>query len=594
MSFFYGNIKNNSSSPFVFDRIYSSRTEMETSLTKNKDETGQLLGDGVFVNRYVLINYGYSRCGGYIGIDNSYVYASDDTDANLFENTENTENHKKRIHYPKDECLITDENVTQFFIWNSSNQKIEQAQKLVGRDYLNASAFYYYKFTNYVEEYYNQQVPYRDLTMTQVSNNNSNNENTNWYFAWNKGLDAQNYQANYHLTVWMKIYSNNVEHYILVGRLKAEPPALAITQCAPSEEPYIDLYQSSDTNYYYVTPKVWDINLLNNNVNINADGFSEEFTNHIAQPKNEIKLIETESGQLYPKWDVKPILLTPDTYRPNWFYIKNEDDTYSLSQGSFDNTATYYMKTQDLTKASIIKKDTKSLDIQLESLGNAVSDLYDTIYGQGQPRRPYNRTTLLGIDGIYNNISDSEQPVSMTWALMVLADYISELRFLAKGMGILGYTNDSKIAGYSLEANDNSNIECFVKKESNNKYYLTIEQIRALSRIQTEDDPYLVYQQNIGLQSDWLLDDINGFGYIYHKPRMLWSDPSYNDSQDYATQLPEDDYIKTKCSIEKIYDAIMIEDDIPENYEGGASQWRKDQKLTLFGAPLNISTPDGS
>jgi len=59
MASFYGNIKNNSRSSFIFDKIYTSRYAMETALKKDTDNNGAVSGDGVFINRYVLINYGY-------------------------------------------------------------------------------------------------------------------------------------------------------------------------------------------------------------------------------------------------------------------------------------------------------------------------------------------------------------------------------------------------------------------------------------------------------------------------------------------------------------------------------------------------------
>lgn len=44
---FYGNIKDSNNSPFVFDKIYSNRYQMEQSMAE----------DGIFVGRYVLISY---------------------------------------------------------------------------------------------------------------------------------------------------------------------------------------------------------------------------------------------------------------------------------------------------------------------------------------------------------------------------------------------------------------------------------------------------------------------------------------------------------------------------------------------------------
>ena len=73
MASFYGNIKNNSRASFIFDRIYSSRVEMETALRIVQDDNGEVQGDGVFINRYVLIDYGYTKEGQYVAVNPAEV-----------------------------------------------------------------------------------------------------------------------------------------------------------------------------------------------------------------------------------------------------------------------------------------------------------------------------------------------------------------------------------------------------------------------------------------------------------------------------------------------------------------------------------------
>ena len=47
---FYGNITNTSKTTFSFDKIYANRLEMDNACAN---------GDGVFLGRYVLVEYGY-------------------------------------------------------------------------------------------------------------------------------------------------------------------------------------------------------------------------------------------------------------------------------------------------------------------------------------------------------------------------------------------------------------------------------------------------------------------------------------------------------------------------------------------------------
>ena len=85
---FYGNITNTSKTSFVFDKIYTNRTAMDTaqaSITTNPNGT-TVQGDGVFIGRYVLIEYGEIQDNSFIrgyGPKNGYYYTS----KNLEENT---------------------------------------------------------------------------------------------------------------------------------------------------------------------------------------------------------------------------------------------------------------------------------------------------------------------------------------------------------------------------------------------------------------------------------------------------------------------------------------------------------------------------
>ena len=72
---FYGNITNTSRTQFQFDKIYSSRRVMEESM----------VGDGVFIGRYVLVEYDsdvtnvykqqlYRKDDDYFGENNQFYY----------------------------------------------------------------------------------------------------------------------------------------------------------------------------------------------------------------------------------------------------------------------------------------------------------------------------------------------------------------------------------------------------------------------------------------------------------------------------------------------------------------------------------------
>ena len=90
---FYGNITNTSKTNFVFDKIYSNRYSMEQMA-----ET-----DGVFIGRYVLIEYGTKT-------PDSFIRAyGPDTDGWYY--TSRNQELATRIYYTINHTAITDTNI---------------------------------------------------------------------------------------------------------------------------------------------------------------------------------------------------------------------------------------------------------------------------------------------------------------------------------------------------------------------------------------------------------------------------------------------------------------------------------------------------
>ena len=679
MASFYGNIKNNSRASFIFDRFYSSRTAMDQALKKNIDNNGAIQGDGIFINRYVMINYGYDSNGTYQMVPNDHVQQ----EGQIVNST----------------LIVTKDNYSDFYIIDS-NGKYIQADKFYEPGWFSAGNHYYQK-VNFINRWDNGHVE-------------------NPYYRENRELDQQNYNAEYDLTVWMKIYTDNEEKYIMVGRLDIDAPGIELVVDAPSEGdfnggPHFDLVQSSDSNYVYHMPKNWNF-ILNEydpekeNTYItpqqqpgedldgywnyeydldektyeseheypyyNKKGFDPKKQSHV-NFEDDINLNSTKSGRKYPNHRYHEISLTANTYKRNWYYIKHDDD-YVIAIGEFDPSQHYFIKTSEDTSSTFeeivlnenlyrrdyyyiqvdppdgdfnldyeigadgknyIKSndpfdintkyytktleseqlDTKRLDISLPSIGNAISDVYDSIYGKptedgligytdsqtagaynsnkdnthpnqckindpetgeekflseeeiddlyhdnsyphnipvydtSGERRPFTENQLFDATNIdpYDNIKPSD-PVSMAWGVYEIKKYLSELRFLADGVGIIGYTSENLLATYTLDNNGMYQI-------STDYYSLTEEQLDGLQPFNVETGFTIPVRKDrgIGLQSDWTLDENSAFGYIYHKPRILWSNPNLtNNSETIKTntgESPETNYYAMH-SIEYIYD----------------------------------------
>ena len=492
MASFYGNIKNNSRASFIFDRIYPSRVAMDEAMTGILDSNDEVRGDGVFVNRYVLINYGYTAAGEHIEINPSYVHASGDPNA------------------ANSSHIVTENNYRNFLTYNDVAHSFEQATRYYTRQELNQGARYYQ-----VKHFYDRY----EIDTT------GNGKIENSYFASNREIDAVNYHADYHLTVWMKIYTDGVERYIQVGRLKAEAPALELCDAPPSQivaptssnnndgnawnqhAPFFDLIQSSDINYKYYMPKNWDIKL--GTVDFNKAGFNAVTKSYYsgAESSDNIVFKIGASGYNYPKMIGQKIELTPDTYVPNKYFT--DANCTVLATGDFVVGTQYYVKTQQYINGvpqTVKAGDRKNLTITMRSIGNAVSDVYDSIYGDTThgSNRPYTRADLYKYSQQYpyENLTANDK-VCVTWAMLQMKPYISELRYLSHG--------------------------------------------------QTNTD---AAHPGIGLQSDWTMDDMDAFGYIYHKPRVLWTG-GYNSSNNTWTNpngTSADTHYMAAHTIEYIYD----------------------------------------
>jgi len=85
------------------------------------------------------------------------------------------------------------------------------------------------------------------------------------------------YSQTFDATVWQKIWSNNTEKYIMVAELNAQPPRFTAIADAPEEDnnnPHVDEYHSTITDYKIHIPQNWKIN---NDVEFtyNAAGFDK-------------------------------------------------------------------------------------------------------------------------------------------------------------------------------------------------------------------------------------------------------------------------------------------------------------------------------
>lgn len=230
MSSFYGNMKNNSRASFIFDKIYPTRTAMEAALNA-VDGDNNPIGDGIFVNRYVLVDYHYALTDPIVTQDNIDKY-----------------------YVEVDNSIITTQNWNIYFIRTEIDGNIS---------YVHPSSFNknngvkYYQRRVFLDRF---QVD-TEISDTELQETTSNLRETDLYYA-HRYLDWQMYHASYDCTVWMKIYADNRERYIMVAELDAKAPILEFIDDSPNclnGSGHFDSRVSTDLNYVYFIPSNWNM-----------------------------------------------------------------------------------------------------------------------------------------------------------------------------------------------------------------------------------------------------------------------------------------------------------------------------------------------
>ena len=248
MALFYGNMKNNSRASFIFDKIYPSRTAMEAALAA-VDEDGNRIGDGIFINRYVLIDYHYALA-----------------DNNDFINSSNIDEY-----YEKVDTQVTAKNYSIYYLRNETVTNGNRSITYTHPSVFSKDATYYqqkvyvdrYKSDNKIvaEEAYSENPDSYNQSITNLSPFINSLVETDLYYA-HKKADWDNFRDNYDSTVWIKIYSDNQERYVKIAELNAEAPVFEFIDDAPNCSnggAHFDGRASTDLNYLYYVPRNWGI-----------------------------------------------------------------------------------------------------------------------------------------------------------------------------------------------------------------------------------------------------------------------------------------------------------------------------------------------
>lgn len=365
---FYGNITNTSKIQFVFDKTYQNRKSMEENMAT----------DNVYIGRYVLVDYDER----FPGKDYARLYMKKDAKGEHF-------------YFSPDFAETTKAQIVNKSYYDDNGNVVPEKQ---GEDKASQSWQYY--------QIYDKEPIYIWVEETQ---NGKNVSYEKFYYADYKTdsfilLDSvtggtittkDNYFYNYQIdqaaygdigrgwdsTVWQKVYSDNEEKYVMIAELNSVVPTFGITVDAPSANPVIPHFDADSSSMYY-------------NLHISPSwGF------RVAEV-GENELSDAKVTQISQRWnsDLKKVEADNRTYQGAIYFNKDgfnssvrtqreqntKDDGISVAPTGKSGTS--YLNAYSHTSSSAVKypqPDIQELSIYLPSIGDAISKMWDIVYGEG-------------------------------------------------------------------------------------------------------------------------------------------------------------------------------------------------------------------
>lgn len=217
---FYGNITNTSQTTFQFDRIYSNRLEMEVNCPN----------DGIFVGRYVLVEYDDEAAFPVVYKINNKFYTTSKEDANTQIKYGGTIRPASETIYSSLDKIYLNEIVQTQLV-----DETIQFYKCTGGD--NGIAIF---------EHLNKDVTstnnyIRNFSIDEQHYNPTEEKSDKW-----KGFDS---------TVWVKttvtIDGKLYTKYVWIADLNSVVPTFDVAADAPTMEPLIPHFDADSTNVYY-------------------------------------------------------------------------------------------------------------------------------------------------------------------------------------------------------------------------------------------------------------------------------------------------------------------------------------------------------
>ena len=335
---FYGNITNVSRTQFQFDKIYPNRHEMEVGK----------LTDGVFLGRYVLIEY-----------DSDYHL---DTFLRVqMENGRAYYNPEGATGY---NTLLTKGLIKQNELVYTSTSNLTPDTGLSG-----VECTFYKCTSNFIEG------SAEPATFEVISSLEGPAYTDNYH------IDTTAYGAGrgYDSTVWQKVFTDGVERYVMIAELNTVVPTFSVVAEAPTMNPVVPHFDTKSTDVYYKLhwQAPWGFRV--GAASAEKSDTTTQWTTTRYNPAtgtNETLVSETKPAAIY--YNAKAF----KAFGENGEITKHDDTTadeikilpVSSGQAIYDDH-------NPATTDPISAPDIQEMTINLPAIGNMMSDAWDIIHG---------------------------------------------------------------------------------------------------------------------------------------------------------------------------------------------------------------------
>ena len=345
---FYGNISNAGKTQMSFDRVYPNRKIMEENAPT----------DGVFVGRFVLVEYD----------DNTYSHR---TGFINFLPTKDEELNGKYSVYTNAECTIP------FKLTESNDDGYGLTQgDLVVAEYNNY--YYYFQCNGKINSengsvYFNYVMSSSEFFDKGVTDYTINYNEDKEYakkqkYPFTTGWDS---------TVWRKAFKNGKEQYQMIASLSSVTPKFTFVPEAPTLNPIMPHFGINSTNINYdlhYQPN-WGFKVRE----VEEDEKSDfNVTQTFKEYNSETGLDETKS------LDYKgAIYFNKDGFNPEVIsHVDQEDEVSILPTGTSGQKYIVHTNNGDINYEE--RPDTQEITLNLPSIGNTISEIWDIVYGPNQ------------------------------------------------------------------------------------------------------------------------------------------------------------------------------------------------------------------